>query len=1518
MRLQKKLLSAALCIVMVIANLPFTTLAAENEKEQRTVYLHAQGDNPSETTNVSTVFMGNTADIYVAVDNPNKGIFENGEHKEPQYDLNGYTVKIYFDPDYFDYSNPEKPIDYTVPDKNILPAESDETNVGDIPVEDVPQGSGYYEFRHGSGTKQINGKTYQTAYATIFFSGEYLPQKKDGQLWYNLCKLPLKPVKTGNTDVFIDISGTDEFTLELFAKNAADEFSQTFLYDVVNGGYHHIVIKDQQAPSAPEANPPAGSYTEKQLVTLTAQDGCQIFYTIDGTDPKTSGTAVEYTSPIEIERTTELKCFAKRTSDARESTTASYRYEIVPQAPYLFNRDKELIPNIYSEPEAFTVYVSDKDVFGLIEDDSEIFYTFSASLDAETLTVGTNPEIEWVKIDKTIQSIEIDKKRTVRLITKKMNEYSEVSWYDLGIKPQKVEASHPSGEYSEPIAVTLSSQTNGAQIFYTLDGSDPITNGIEYAGMPITITQDTTLRAAANYEGEWSEISSYWYVLTYYDEYGVQAYQPSGVYEGEASVTLTPNNADHTIQYSTDGGTTWEDYSEVLTFDKDTELIAKAVDQDGKEGQKYLFTYLIKPLPPVFAPESIQFTTADQVTVYCAESRKENTERFALYYTTDGSDPVTSSTAIKAEENSDSVTIEVKQDMMISAVVKKDGSAYSSVVTHSYDVVNNKPAKPVVTLAPGYYTRKIDGDTGFETRFIPELSGTEIYYTVSYGGGFCADPIPNTEGTVKYDGTAIEIVGNTTIKAVAVDNGGVKSDVGIFTYIITPEPPKAAPSAKISGDKLPVVPVSTVRGSTVYYTINGFENQFLCEEGSFYLDTQTGNAYQDEDCTTSLGVENETALSSPAVLEIWAELDGVSCEPNRYQYQLSESQDELAPPFADKETGTYEEINIDGNNNFLVISLASINADDEIEYKIDNSDVWSRYEGEGIKLKKDAVLWLRSKKAENYSAVVRYVYHFLPLAPVITLPSGRYSATPAPTTTIELDERAPSDKNYTIRYRTNEDKEDYRYTGQEREIAKSMSLKAYVIDEDTGKVSPNTVHFYVVEADSSYGEIAIAAPYHVERISADVLGTGEYAEGIHFLPQNQAAEIHYFYRYTKTDGTTMTTNSLIYDEANPIIPGSFMEDITITAWLEDETGKVADSEKVFFIDFIHLKVPVTSLEAEGKLEFNKGTRYTLVNDYPNDNNVILYYSVDGSDPANGENGNRKVYSGEQLTLNGAVTVKAVYFSACGTCEACQNNHKAACRNGVYGKTGTYRYTVPTVQYTGGGGGGRVVVDNTRQYTKDIFGNEHPTHIGYIEGYPDGSVKAEGEITREEIAAILYRIKNKEYENPFVSTGDVFPDVLPGRWSLMEIEYMADRGIVFGYPDGEFKPERNLTRAEFAALIFRFAGMKYVEADNVFSDLNREHWAYEEIVALSEAGLLEGYEDQSFKPENNITRAEVMTVVNKILGRNPSESYLNTLDFHPFVDLEREKWYYAIVLEATVTHNYLLDEDGLEIEWEDYK
>ena len=383
-------------------------------------------------------------------------------------------------------------------------------------------------------------------------------------------------------------------------------------------------------------------------------------------------------------------------------------------------------------------------------------------------------------------------------------------------------------------------------------------------------------------------------------------------------------------------------------------------------------------------------------------------------------------------------------------------------------------------------------------------------------------------------------------------------------------------------------------------------------------------------------------------------------------------------------------------------------------------------------------------------------------------------------------------------------------------------------------------------------------------------------------------------------------------QSSPIYPSISWDSLQITAWLEDEEGSlITDSLTDFSYRFVILNKPVSSLaetDASGNpILYTKGTQYQLINEYDGGNRDIkLFYTLDGSDPTDPEK-RKEFQTGDVLTLGASTTLRAVYMETC---------------DGIsfFGPEAKYIYAVKTTTVGGGGGGSRPAIDNTRKYTRDIFGYEHPTHIGYINGYPDGSVRADGKITREEIAAMLYRVKNKTYDTPVAVTGKVFSDVPEGRWSVSEIEYLAHYEIIYGYPDGTYQPEQNLTRAEFAALVRRFTQLEAPEnAENVFPDVSGKQWAYEDILAIYEAGLIDGYEDGTFRPENEITRAEVMSIINRILGRKPDEQYVKSLQFNPYNDLYEDKWYYVTVLEATITHNYYLDEkETKEYKWEDYK
>lgn len=203
------------------------------------------------------------------------------------------------------------------------------------------------------------------------------------------------------------------------------------------------------------------------------------------------------------------------------------------------------------------------------------------------------------------------------------------------------------------------------------------------------------------------------------------------------------------------------------------------------------------------------------------------------------------------------------------------------------------------------------------------------------------------------------------------------------------------------------------------------------------------------------------------------------------------------------------------------------------------------------------------------------------------------------------------------------------------------------------------------------------------------------------------------------------------------------------------------------------------------------------------------------------------------------------------------------------------------------------------------------HFAYIVGYPDGSIQPEGTITRAEVATIFFRLLTDTTRAVYWSTENDFSDVTSDQWYNNAISTMAKAGIITGYDDGTFKPNNVITRAEFAAIAARFDSDTYSGEDK-FTDIGG-HWASEYINRAAEKGWINGYEDGTFKPDQNITRAEAMTLVNNVLNRHvQADGMLDGMA--TWTDNTEDKWYYTAVQEATNSHTYERLEDGVNEQW----
>lgn len=194
------------------------------------------------------------------------------------------------------------------------------------------------------------------------------------------------------------------------------------------------------------------------------------------------------------------------------------------------------------------------------------------------------------------------------------------------------------------------------------------------------------------------------------------------------------------------------------------------------------------------------------------------------------------------------------------------------------------------------------------------------------------------------------------------------------------------------------------------------------------------------------------------------------------------------------------------------------------------------------------------------------------------------------------------------------------------------------------------------------------------------------------------------------------------------------------------------------------------------------------------------------------------------------------------------------------------------------------------------------HFAYVIGYPDGTVHPNGQITRAEVATIFFRLLKDEVRDGAFTTSNSYSDVAYGKWYNNPISTMSALGIITGYPDGTFKPNKPITRAEFAAIAARFDETQSGKSAT-FSDVIG-HWAAKEIGIAYANEWIKGYPDGTFKPDQNITRAEAMTMINRVLERKPESPADLLTNMNKWTDnMDTSKWYYLDVQEATNSHSY---------------
>lgn len=612
----------------------------------------------------------------------------------------------------------------------------------------------------------------------------------------------------------------------------------------------------------PTFSPAEGTYTTAQPVSLTSTEGATIYYTIDGSDPTTSTSRETYSGAVQIDGETNIKAVAFKDNQYSSVSTALYHFHVetptfspetntiiedgelevtlksVTEGAAIYYTTNGDTPTTESTPYTGPITVNENTTIKAyaVKNGYEDSYaatavytktrtvltptlspaggTFSGSISVtisgeEGATIyyttdGTEPTKESALYK---ESIILSEPTSIKAIAYKtgMTE-SQVATGTYNFYLPAPTFSIVSGTYNTVQNVEINCTAEGAKIYYTTDGTEPTSSSTEYT-TAVTIDKTKTIKAIAVKEGwENSSIVKAEYTLkvpaiTYTPD-------PSNQFDESVTVTLTCNGA--TIYYtidSTDSTNASTLYTNSITVNKTTNIKAIAV-RDGWENSDMIDLWYKKFITvgePVFNPDNndaLDKTTA--ITITCTVPNQEDQVYTpTIYYTLDGSDPTTNGTKYTGP-----ISISGPKTIKAYGMVNDhDNIANSPVITKKYDF---KVAQPTIT-AGGSFTSQQTVTIGCTTE------GASIYYTTDG-----SNPTTSTTGKTIASGSSINITKNTTVKAIAVKEGWISSDVVEATYEFNVETPSITPSCTFEGGESITISLScNTNGSTIHYTTDG-------------------------------------------------------------------------------------------------------------------------------------------------------------------------------------------------------------------------------------------------------------------------------------------------------------------------------------------------------------------------------------------------------------------------------------------------------------------------------------------------------------------------------------------------------------------------------------------------------------------------------------------------------------------------------------------------------------------------
>lgn len=477
-------------------------------------------------------------------------------------------------------------------------------------------------------------------------------------------------------------------------------------------------------------------------------------------------------------------------------------------------------------------------------------------------------------------------------------------------------------------------------------------------------------------------------------------------------------------------------------------------------------------------------------------------------------------------------------------------------------------------------------------------------------------------------------------------------------------------------------------------------------------------------------------------------------------------------------------------------------------------------------------------------SIENWTYGDDPKTPVVTL-----SKTEEPETT-------------TFYYKV-KDADDGTYTKEVPVNAGHYTVKAVVGESANYLSCEATTNFEILKKELNSVALSVTAPVACAAAQTTIADGDGFTGTITWAPAPVDGKFDYATEYTAT--VVLTPDSNHYFTANTKAEGWSVS-------YDETSGKLTLTHKFEKTELGKIETPVIRPNG-GRFTGRQTVKITCATEGAN-----IYYTLDGTTPTVESTPYTNAFKITESTTVKAIAVKDNYIdSAVATAEFTKR--------------------------TGGNGGGTVVTPVKPSKKDDSLKFNTEDHFAFVNGYPDGTVKPTGDVTRAEVAAILYRVMDADCVKTYETTRCSFSDVIRGDWFNLYVATLENAGVIVDTrTNGKFRPNEAITRAELAAMLAQFADIK--SAANSFNDVSARHWASDEIAVCAKMGWINGYPDGSFRPDATITRAEMMAMINRALGRTPKSADDLLSGMKTWRDNANvNAWYYLDVQEATNSHTY---------------